>query len=924
MNTFPRGSEWRKWDLHVHPPTTKLADGYVGESAERVWDEFCALIQNSDVAAIAITDYFSLDAFFLFKREFSLRYADSAKVFFPNLELRLNEAVNASAEVVDFHLIFRPDLTEECATEFLSELKTQLTGPSDKALSCAQLTTPLHFQTATVSRVDIESAIKATFGKKADWTENIVSVVAVNNSGIRADVGSQRKRNLSDQIDKFSNGFYGNPGNVQYFLDPNRLDADEQTIPKPTFAGSDAHSFSQLKDWLGKPAEAPNEKHVTWIKADLTFEGLIQTLIEPAERVRLQLPRPDQKQGYKVISKIRFPESETFPEEVLFNPGLNAIIGSRSSGKSALLAYVAHAIDPEYTIRQQVAAGADEASAGPGASLSWQDVDDIGRSVEWVSPTATTGRVIYIPQNSLFAISERPDEITAKIKPTVFRQDPSFEAEYERVTEEMRSINRTIRALLERWATLSATLGRISQEITEFGDQTAIGDRIQELKAAVEAATAQSSFEEGELEQYNALTTHLSTARKEKEEVERNINLLRKLGREEAAGVSFADALDLHVALTPDITAFPAALQPELDDIISAAQTRASEELAGRIASYFERAVAREDSLESAIEVLKSENASLLAKATANDELQRLEAELAQQQESLQAVDALRSEATSNYDDQQHVLERLTAEVNRREAALVELVRTFHERERSYEDMRFSLEAGYGKDAIDRLSGRFNRRRNMAFLDEDKELDLHKVLTNVEEFVKTVLKDPSLVRQGEDASAVVQEVLTEIPELRFVASLEGDRIGGFGKSSMTPGKQALFALTLILAESEESWPLLIDQPEDDLDSRSVCEVIVKDLVRRKRERQIIMASHDANLVIGADSEEVVVANRHGDDRPNESGRMFEYLSGSLEHTMTRREGPDVLGSQGVREHACEILDGGAAAFQKRRDKYRLA
>ena len=62
------------------------------------------------------------------------------------------------------------------------------------------------------------------------------------------------------------------------------------------------------------------------------------------------------------------------------------------------------------------------------------------------------------------------------------------------------------------------------------------------------------------------------------------------------------------------------------------------------------------------------------------------------------------------------------------------------------------------------------------------------------------------------------------------------------------------------------WPLLIDQPEDDLDSRSVYAEIVPFLKEKKKERQIILVSHNANLVIGADSEQIIVANRNGDDR----------------------------------------------------------
>ncbi len=140
---------------------------------------------------------------------------------------------------------------------------------------------------------------------------------------------------------------------------------------------------------------------------------------------------------------------------------------------------------------------------------------------------------------------------------------------------------------------------------------------------------------------------------------------------------------------------------------------------------------------------------------------------------------------------------------------------------------------------------------------------------------------------------------------------------------MTPGKQALFALILILSEFQEPWPLLIDQPEDDLDSRSIFETIVPYLAKNKRERQIIMVSHDANLVIGADSEEVIVANRHGEDRKNRDGRTFDYLTGSLEHSSPRIAATFDLDRMGIREHAVEILDGGEEAFQKRRDKYKL-
>jgi len=131
-------------------------------------------------------------------------------------------------------------------------------------------------------------------------------------------------------------------------------------------------------------------------------------------------------------------------------------------------------------------------------------------------------------------------------------------------------------------------------------------------------------------------------------------------------------------------------------------------------------------------------------------------------------------------------------------------------------------------------------------------------------------------------------------------------------------------LKLILAESEDTWPILIDQPEDNLDSRSITNEIVPFLKKKKKERQIIMVSHNANLVIGADSEQIIIANRHGSDRQNEDGKQFNYLTCSIEHTKEKdKHCKDTLKAQGVREHACDILDGGKEAFEHRRNKYNL-
>ena len=104
MSLFPGGSEWRKWDLHVHLPGTKLSDGYAPRDGAPDWDRFCTVLEESDVAVFGITDYFSLTETLGFIQHFKKKYPVSKKTLLPNLELRLNESVNRDAEEVNVHL----------------------------------------------------------------------------------------------------------------------------------------------------------------------------------------------------------------------------------------------------------------------------------------------------------------------------------------------------------------------------------------------------------------------------------------------------------------------------------------------------------------------------------------------------------------------------------------------------------------------------------------------------------------------------------------------------------------------------------------------------------------------------------------------------------------------------------------------------
>jgi energy-coupling factor transporter ATP-binding protein EcfA2 len=928
MKRFPRGSEWRKWDLHVHIPGTKLSNGYDLKDGELDWDRFCKIIHDSDVYAVGITDYFTIDGFFTFKKHYEALYPDCEKVFFPNLELRLNEAVNGSTEVVDFHAIFRLDLTHKQANEFLVALKTQNTNAEGKKQSCANLETAADFSNATVSRDDIKSALKGTFGEESCWKDHVILIAAANNNGIRADKKSMRKMNLADEIDKFANAFFGNQSNIEYFLKSDRYENPEQkSVPKPVFSGCDAHNFDDLESWLGKEIiDEKNNKYVTWVKADLSYEGLQQTLIEPAERARIQSATPDEKEPYRVISKITFKDEPDFPKEVVFNAGLNAIIGSRSSGKSSLLAYIAHAIDPKYTVQQQVTAtGSKDNEVGPGASITWDDVKDLRYEVEWAASAATSGQVIYIPQNSLFAISERPEDVTTKIRPVVFRNDLGFETKFNKALSDIEIKSESIRDAIAKWFSLGSEIKTLADEIRSFGDSKAIANRRDELSEKIRILRESSSLTVNEVKLYQQVAETIEKNKSQLHDIEKELQDLSPyviLGSEKVEYVT-TDQVTANISINPSPSNMPNELKSKLQSLIDIARASLLDGISSTLTGYRAMLDSKYIELSESSKKIQGDSKELIDKNLANAQISPLLKALNEQNTALIAIEKKNTTTAEKVVVQQELLTSIRDDIKARDSILETLAVDFNEAAYTLEDMSFSMEFDFNPDTIEQVSSGFNKNSASPYINNSF-IDLNKVFSDSGAFINHMASGTQKLNRGENAISLTKNVLTTTKEVRFVAEMEGDHIGGFGKSSMTPGKQALFALTLILADSDELWPLLIDQPEDDLDSRSICDVIVKDLMKRKRERQIIMVTHNANLAIGADSEEIIVANRHGDDRPNANGQLFAYLTGSLEYSKPWDYSVKfILNSAGIREHACEILDGGVEAFQKRKDKYRI-
>lgn len=144
----------------------------------------------------------------------------------------------------------------------------------------------------------------------------------------------------------------------------------------------------------------------------------------------------------------------------------------------------------------------------------------------------------------------------------------------------------------------------------------------------------------------------------------------------------------------------------------------------------------------------------------------------------------------------------------------------------------------------------------------------------------------------------------------------GIKYDGLELEKLTPGVKGIVLLILYLEmDKNDRRPLLIDQPEENLDNQSVYKVLTGYFKKAKNRRQIILITHNPNLVVNTDSEQVIVASF--EKTPPSGEPKITYSLGSLEDTRKDATGQDI----GTRERVCEILEGGETAFHMREKKY---
>ena len=129
--------------------------------------------------------------------------------------------------------------------------------------------------------------------------------------------------------------------------------------------------------------------------------------------------------------------------------------------------------------------------------------------------------------------------------------------------------------------------------------------------------------------------------------------------------------------------------------------------------------------------------------------------------------------------------------------------------------------------------------------------------------------------------------------------------GGKSINYLSPGEKGTLLLIFYLLIDKDKRPIIIDQPEENLDNQTVYQKLVKFIKKIKNTRQVIIVTHNPNLAIVCDSEQIIYAHIDKDSK-----NLVSYTCGSIENL-------------GIREKAIDILEGTKPAFKNRKDKYEI-
>ncbi|OGC21049.1 hypothetical protein A2310_08660 [candidate division WOR-1 bacterium RIFOXYB2_FULL_37_13] len=846
------GSDWRKWDLHVHTPNTKLSDNYKTTDGSDPWDKFCESLENSDVEVIGITDYFSAENYFTFKEKFKAKYPKSKKKFFPNLELRLEVSVNRNAEEVNLHIIFSDKTAKDKIESFLSKLDTNI-SKNGACVSCKDISTQTDCESAGIDYKILRKKLKEIFGDD----ECYLIFGASNNAGLRPDNNSRRKLNITDEIDKICDGFFGGQQNVEYYLETDRDEDKEIAKKKPVACGCDAHSFDDLDNWLGKRVvkTVKNievvEKDIAWIKAEPTFEGLKQIVYEPETRIFIGEEKP--KKPINTIDTItsKIPADAKVGEDKFcfagndgsysLSPYFNCFIGGRGSGKSTILNFLGlHSNNPDSSKLFWFGDAKDKKGLNPSgfdpsgnAAFSFVGTEIFEFLAQSEIETFARDKVKFT--QAIYDRANGPSKILQKFEDDILK----YQNDLDKITEAVFSLQELF--VQKKTKEKEKRSLENTKNIIESADYKKLTDSISELTQKLQVHKKWSN-------EVYLLKTQLSDT----------IEFYSKVLEGNSDQIKYKESFLLAIS--------------RANEAIEILEDKNFDEAKKEEKSHQDNLVLLEEELKKLLNKGSFSEDNIEQIKSAPQKIVALEREIEQisfQIEGKNKIIATLSDTVAKLKaDKESYENKIKTIVD----PLQKLLETQFENNKGKDIKKISLEYSFDENrAWNALAKEFYEKFKEIFKDSEKGKNVCDYIADSKEIfssknlecIKNAVKQSQ--KNGKQYIKFLDEVFKDEKNFQIFQAIRDKHLYDVKSNKIIQVKyddrdveQASFGqrctAVVVILLLFGNYPLIIDEPEAHLDSSLIANYLVPLLKEKKSDRQIIFATHNANFVINGDAE----------------------------------------------------------------------
>lgn len=877
MKDYARGSEWRKWDLHIH--TASSYDAYKGDDSDKL---LAKAVCENELAAIAITDHFIIDK----DRITNIRGLLPSTTIFPGVELRTDKG-DTNIHVI---LIFSDQIDLNTLSEDFNVFKRDAKNPDNNDKIYWDYNDICAFAQKHNALISIHA------GSKDKGVDTQISNALPINQAV--------KEEFAKTVSIFEVGKEKDIDDYKKYVFP------DIKSTKPLIICSDSHDPRNYH-----PA------HQLWIKSDPTFNGLKQIIYEPDERVCISDYRPQEKAPYHIIDSISISDDLFQKDEIVFNKNLTCIIGGKSTGKSILLHNLARAIDPDQVSENSdISLGRRKTDKDKKALTL--EIESSKLDVKWGNGKSGENQsIIYIPQSYLNRLADSSQE-TTRIDELVERvllkrtdtdgnklqkqKDALIQSLNDKKTENTNTVLEIVR--------LNESIKQLKSQISELGGRDSVEKEIHRLKTERDAIAKELNITEEDIKKYDQAVSTITAKEAFVEEISKEIKSISSLSSVVQSSIdlsSFSKETDEQI-------------EAIVQKIIGEANRTWNVQKEQLIAFLSEKLKIAEKECVAAL----ATRDSLKGKIESSNHIKELAQKISDEEAVLQTI--ISKEKVLN-DEQE-----------KQDIAISNISSSCVDFKKDYEDYACYISENANTDdsgltyevliplRVDDFLNKWrelfreNNPQNRKLIDTETFSDSAFTKELLAEIIKKDLSgELATLKAGENTENTLRSILTDWYNIKYVVKMGDDSV-----NVMSPGKKALVLLQLLIDLDETDCPILIDQPEDDLDNRSIFEQLIPFIKKKKAVRQIIVVTHNANIVIGADAEEVIIANQNGTDSPNKDSVHFSYRSGSIEndYPLLKENGSvedGILAKQGIQQHICDILEGGEKAFEKRKNKYNL-